>query len=260
MPGGEKASGQAVLVIACASAVIAINTSPIERQCKIFGPFLRMVENTNSKTYVAIIGGIGSGAIVAQALRDIAGAGGELSPYGFLNDIEDSGTQIDGLPVLGRFEDWPEMPPETVFVAAIHKPKLSAERYARLASLGIPDNRWATVVHPAAHIAESATIGAGTYAGPNAVLRPGTQVGMHTSLRAGCYISHDVQIGDYGFVGPNAVVSGRVRVGKGAHIGPAAVCREDITIGNHAVIGIGSVVTRDVPDGAVVAGNPARVV
>lgn len=217
-----------------------------------------MANKTMSITNIAIIGGVGSGTIVAQALRDIVGSGGNLLPYGFLNDVEEIGARIDRLLVLGRFEDWARMPPDTLFVAAIHKPEVAAERWARLASLGIPDNRWATVIHPGAHLAESATVGAGTYVGPNAVLMPAAHVGRHCSLRAGCYVSHDVQVGDFGFVGPNAVISGRVRIGEGAHVGPGAVCREEITIGDYAVVGIGSVVTRDVPDGATVVGNPAR--
>lgn len=209
-------------------------------------------------TNVAIIGGIGSGAIVAQALRDIAGSGGSLVPWGFLNDVEETGVQIDGLPVLGRFDDWSMLPPSTMFVAAIYKPQLAAERYARIKSLGIPENRWASVIHPSAHLAESATIGSGTYVGPNAVIMPAAYVGRHCSLRASCYVSHDVQVGDFGFVGPSAILNGRSRIGEGAHVGPGAVCRDDASIGDYAVVGIGAVVVRDVPDGVTVKGNPAR--
>ena len=49
-------------------------------------------------------------------------------------------------------------------------------------------------------------------------------------------------------------------VRKGAAIGSNATILCGITIGARATIGAGSVVTKDVPDGAVVAGNPARVV
>ena len=47
---------------------------------------------------------------------------------------------------------------------------------------------------------------------------------------------------------------------RGASIGSGATILCGITIGENAVVGAGSVVTKDVPPGAVVAGNPARIV
>ncbi len=48
-------------------------------------------------------------------------------------------------------------------------------------------------------------------------------------------------------------------VKRGASIGSGATLLCGVTVGENAVVGAGSVVTRDVPAGAVVAGNPARV-
>ncbi len=208
---------------------------------------------------VLILGGEGSGAIVAEAVRDIAETDGSLEAIGFLNDFSAPGTVIEGLPILGKFEQWAEFPPETLFIAAIHKPKEAHARAARIASLGIPRSRWTTVGHPSARVAADARIGHGTYVGPNAVVMPGARIGAHVSLRGGCYVSHDVAVGDFGFVGPNATLSGRSSLGEGAHLGPNAAVLEETSIGCFAVVGIGSVVVKDVPDWSVVVGNPARL-
>src|ERR1700685_1167423 len=47
-------------------------------------------------------------------------------------------------------------------------------------------------------------------------------------------------------------------VRKGASIGSGTTILSKITVGNNAIVGAGSVVTKDVPDNAIVAGNPAR--
>jgi acetyltransferase-like isoleucine patch superfamily enzyme len=52
----------------------------------------------------------------------------------------------------------------------------------------------------------------------------------------------------------------RTLVKRGASIGSSATLLCGITVGENALIGAGSVVTKDVPPGAVVAGNPARLV
>ncbi|WP_300799156.1 DapH/DapD/GlmU-related protein [uncultured Alistipes sp.] len=51
-----------------------------------------------------------------------------------------------------------------------------------------------------------------------------------------------------------------VRLRRNAWIGAGALILPGVTVGEHAIVGAGSVVTRDVPDGMIVAGNPARVI
>lgn len=63
--------------------------------------------------------------------------------------------------------------------------------------------------------------------------------------------------GKYNWAGA-AVAS--VRICEGAWVGARSIILKGVTIGRSSVVGAGSVVTADVPDGAVVAGNPARVV
>lgn len=73
------------------------------------------------------------------------------------------------------------------------------------------------------------------------------------------YVAHDCRIGDYVTLAPKACINGNVTIGDHAYIGTGATIRQGLNIGAGAVIGMGAVVTKDVPAGATVMGNPARV-
>lgn len=59
---------------------------------------------------------------------------------------------------------------------------------------------------------------------------------------------------------PNFDFFGKVCIGNNVYIGNNAMIMPGITIGNNVVIGAGSIVTKNVPDGVVIAGNPAKIV
>jgi acetyltransferase EpsM len=55
-------------------------------------------------------------------------------------------------------------------------------------------------------------------------------------------------------------LAGGVIVGEGTHIGIGASVLPEINIGKWTTIGAGAVVIKDVPDGAVIVGNPGRII
>jgi UDP-2-acetamido-3-amino-2,3-dideoxy-glucuronate N-acetyltransferase len=96
-------------------------------------------------------------------------------------------------------------------------------------------------------------------------------IGNNCKIRPYVFIPTGVTIGDDVFIGPGVLftndkyprVRGEwklqpIRVKKGASIGAGAVVLPGVTIGENAIVGAGAVVTKNVADGAVVAGNPAR--
>lgn len=215
------------------------------------------VGNENAPIPVAVFGGR---LLAPMILRRIEAAGGGLRFAGLLNDTVAAGSTIEGDTVLGSFAAWSDLSAETRFVAPVHKAKEMPARAALIAALKVPDARWATIVDPQTAIAPDTAIGAGTLVAPFAVVLPATRIGRHVAIRQGVSVGHDVGIGDWGMIAANASIGGRVRIGEGAYIGMGASVREDTAIGRWSVVGMGAVVIRDVPDFAIVAGNPARIV
>ena len=217
-----------------------------------------MRRGQSKRRRIVILGGAASGIIISETIKICETAGAAIELQGFLNDDMSIGSHLAGYRILGPFGHWAECPPDTKFISAVMKPGHALQRFARIKALGIPDNRWASIVHPAASVAASAAVGYDTFIGATAVVESGSMVGNHCHIRGGSYVSHDARLDDFVFVGPNATVLGRCVVGEGVHLGANAVCRDQISIGNYSLIGIGAVVTGNVPAFAIMAGNPAR--
>ena len=126
------------------------------------------------------------------------------------------------------------------------------------------------------------SIGDGSKVGAFVEIQKGAAIGKNCKISSHTFICEGVHIQDNVFVGhnvsfindkyPNAVNDdGRMQtaadwqvvetiVEEGASIGTSATILCGVTIGKGALVGAGSVVTKDVPAGAVVAGNPARMI
>lgn len=72
------------------------------------------------------------------------------------------------------------------------------------------------------------------------------------------HIAHNVNVGENTLVVAGSVICGSVKVGKNCFIGANSTIREHLIIGNNVIIGMGSVVTKDIPDGEIWVGNPAK--
>ncbi|MFZ1545785.1 MAG: DapH/DapD/GlmU-related protein [Candidatus Nitrotoga sp.] len=136
-----------------------------------------------------------------------------------------------------------------------------------------------SLLHP-----QTLTIGSGTYIGDQVCLHGrhdgACRIGERVWIGAQCYIdARDLVIEDEVGIGPGVRILGSthvgepeqlpviateliiapVRIGHGADVGVGAVILPGVSIGAGAIVGAGAVVTRNVPEGAVVAGVPARI-
>jgi acetyltransferase-like isoleucine patch superfamily enzyme len=147
-------------------------------------------------------------------------------------------------------------------------------------------------VHPTAEVANDAVIGPGSYIWHQCQVMPGSRIGANCKLGKSVYVDFGVQIGDRVkiqngisiykgvtieddvLLGPHMAFTNDLYprafndsyelvptlVKRGSSVGANATIVCGVTLGNYCMVGAGAVVTTDVPDYALVVGNPANVV
>ena len=112
---------------------------------------------------------------------------------------------------------------------------------------------------------ENVEVGEGAIFCANTMTTGDAVIGRHFHCNIYSYVAHDCRIGDFVTFAPRVNCNGRIEVDDFAYIGTGAVLRQGehnnkLRIGRGAIVGMGAVVLKDVGDGEVVAGNPARVI
>lgn len=117
-----------------------------------------------------------------------------------------------------------------------------------------------TVIHPTSIIATHVTIEEGTVIMAGAILNPNVKVGKHCIVNSGAVIEHDCFLSDFVHISPNASLAGNISVGEGTHVGIGASIIQGVKIGKWVTVGAGTVILNDVPDYAVIVGNPGKII
>jgi sugar O-acyltransferase (sialic acid O-acetyltransferase NeuD family) len=132
------------------------------------------------------------------------------------------------------------------------------KRNEHILSLGIGKERWATVIHPKAHLGKHVKLGANCLVMAGVVLTSNTIIGDHVCILPNTVIHHDSVINDYTIIGSNVVIAGGTIIEKSCYIGSGSNIINGISIGANTLIGLGSNVLKTVPANSKMAGNPAK--
>jgi sugar O-acyltransferase (sialic acid O-acetyltransferase NeuD family) len=204
---------------------------------------------------------IGAGGFARETAAAVAAVNAVRPTWRLLGFLDDDpllhGREFEGVRVLGA-TDLAGRLPEARVVICVGNPRGYRARARLVDRLGLPESRYATVIHPSAQIAESCVVGPGSVILAHATMTVGVEVGAHVAVMPQVVLTHDVVVADYATLASGVLLGGGARIGRGAYLGAGALIREQVAVGAWAQVGMGSVVLRDVPAAEVWVGSPAR--
>jgi len=147
---------------------------------------------------------------------------------------------------------------ESNILAVYGGPKTYINRKRVIESLNIPEERFATIIHPKALISNNVTVGKNTLIMGGVVVTSNAIIGNHVVILPNSVIHHDTVINDYSLVGSGVVISGNVTINNNCYIGSGSKIKNHLSIGSNTLVGIGSNVTNNFSDNLTIIGNPAK--
>lgn len=163
----------------------------------------------------------------------------------FDDDPARAGKTLMDCPIIGGRDAWPAWRAAFPAAAGMVAVGDNATRLAIARWLSARDVVLARVVHPAAIVAPSATLGAGSLLMPGAVVNAEARIGDQVIVNSGAIVEHDCRIGDGVHLAPGSVLCGGVSVGEATLVGAGAVVLPGVTIGAGLLVKAGTVVSRN---------------
>lgn len=155
-----------------------------------------------------------------------------------------------------KFETMLENKNDYECIIAIGEPSSREKLFKKLTDENI---RIATIIDPSSIVSPTATIGQGVIICEFTTIHTHVEIANNVLIQPFCDIGHDIKIGNHSVISPFCAPGGNIIFGERVYIGMKSSLIEKITVGNDVIVGMGSAVFRDVPDGATVVGNPARI-
>jgi UDP-perosamine 4-acetyltransferase len=202
---------------------------------------------------VVVIGAGGHAKVVLDILIDR----GDVDLAGCVT-AESHAAALLGVPILGSDDVLPGVLAGGVTHAfvAIGENRVRATLQRRVVTLGFS---LVNAISRHAVLSARVTLGSGIVIMPGAVINVDTVIGDGAIVNTAASVDHDGQIGAFAHIGPGSTLAGNVTVGEGAFLGAGTTVIPRRTIGAWTTAGAGAVIVRDLPDGVIAVGVPARI-
>lgn len=204
---------------------------------------------------LAIYGGGGLGREVLELAKQINQMQFRWEQIIFVDDVI-SDNVINGSPKYS-FDNFSKKysSDDVRFTIALGEPKLRKKLCDKVIEHGYNLD---TLIYPNVHIPETSSIGNGVVINANCVISCNAEICDNVFLQPFCVVGHDSKVGASCVCSAYSLICGNCIIGQETYIAVHASIKEKCTIGSDCIVGMGSMVFRDVPDGMIVLGNPAR--
>lgn len=204
---------------------------------------------------LALIGAGGACRTIIDAVYEINRAGGRWRIAGIVDDDPaKAGKEFyRGTRVLGGREAIKKIDPgEIQFLVTFSSPATFLSRLAYVESLrrDFAGIRFATLIHPAAFVSETASVGAGSFIGAGAVLDAEASVGEHVIVLFHTVLGRRAQVGGGTFISASVNVTTGHKVGSGVYLGAKTMIHADV--GDNVLVAAGAVIRKAVTGPAIV--------
>ena len=210
----------------------------------------------------AIYGASGCGRSLMPVARQQLAREHDASEIVFIDDAFARQSTVNGRRAMNYSAFKAEPAAEKAVLIAVANSRVREKLAHQLALDGI--QLWSVQADNCV-IMDEVQIAAGAALSPFVTIASNIKIGkcFHANLYS--YVEHDCVIGDFVTFAPGVKCNGNIHIEDHAYIGAGAMIKQGapgqpLVIGRGAIVGMGAVVTRSVPAGAVVVGNPARVV
>lgn len=199
---------------------------------------------------------LGAGGQARQVLSIVRSGMHQMRVEGFIGLESEKGKVVNGIPALTELDMESLDRRDIVLFNGLGRPNRKSV-IERLVRKGFS---FESLVHHSANLGEFVSVGTGTIIQSGVGIMTNVELGKFTLIDINATIGHDISIGNYTTISTGVNLAGGVSIGSGCWIGSGSVIIEGITVEEGVLLGAGSVVTRDIPQGSMAFGVPAKVV
>ncbi len=209
---------------------------------------------SSKKDEIILIGSGAQGRVTLDILEDSG-----FKVIGFLDDKDSlQGVEISKKKIIGKTNNAMELSERNYrFIICIGNNRVRKEVSEKIE---IKKSSYGNAIHASSVILKSASVGCGNMIFANTYIGSNTQIKNHTIINNGCVIEHDSVLEDFVSISPGCCMAGRVTIREGAFISAGVTVGPRVIIGANSIIGAGSVVLKDIPEGVLAYGVPAKVI